>query len=88
MIKLNFWPFNHKKKEVPLCINCQHCRLDRRGDSDFSTCVRNSKTETSISLTDGKTTVSTSAYITYCEIERNYRCGKYGKFFKDKRKYT
>lgn len=64
-----------------LCKDCKHCKLDNffywipftTGKYEFAKCTRQKK----IDMVSGKETVVRS----YCTVERNWDCGKEGKYF-------
>ena len=79
------WPF--KKKQPPLCINCKHYQKDAGGP----VCHRR-KPSSIINPVDGKDLIND--YIKYtCQEERQglclfWGCGKKGRCFKDKNKFS
>ena len=79
------WPF--KKKQLPLCINCKHYQKG----AGSPVCHRR-KPSSIINPVDGKDLIND--YIKYtCQEERQglclfWGCGKKGRCFKDKNKFS
>jgi len=83
------WPF--KKKNPPACM---HCEYEQHTPGSSCYCNKSVKTETEYNLITGRT-ITTKTDAQRCRDERNehpwfvfWHCGKRGRFFKDKRKFS
>lgn len=85
------WPF--KKKEIPFCINCEYIKPN---DSKPYECLYQKKNiPIMIDITDGSPTQRqyNLSDRTFCRDFRMWgfcpwMCGKKGRFFKDKRRFS
>lgn len=86
------WPFKPKKeKEINLCINCEYIKPY---DSRPYVCQRHKHfSSVEIDLTDGSKRIKESDNIIFCREFRMWgifpwMCGKKGRFFKDKQRFS
>lgn len=83
------WPF--KKKEIPFCINCEHIKPN--DTKPYECLYRKKNSPIMVDITDGSTRKLSSDNMPLC---RNFRtwgifpwmCGRKGRFFKDKKRFS